>query len=408
MLKRVRTRIGFTVAVALLLGGCESAPGDSSTGGAGHAAGGSAGTAGATVSGTGGVGGGAVVVTGGSTGSGAAGLDTGGAGGETGGSSGNAGSGGGTAGAFGSGGRGSGGSGGSGGAALGTGGTAAGRGGAGGGAGMAGGGVAGAGGSAGLDLRDVVARLTGEKPITGSTRLAHRASETERESTRVYLLQVLGTSGLTAERHMYATGTNVFADLAASAGADGKPYVVFGAHFDSVTAGPGANDNATGVAAVLAVAEHVARLPARAKNFTFVLFDEEEVGLRGSAAFAIRLMGQNRTVHSVRTIDQMGWDNDGDRAIELEMPTAALRTYYQQMATAGAFNIPLEITDTTSTDHASFRSRGFAAIGITEEYRNNDTTPYYHKAGDTYATVNFDYLESTVAYLKYLMADLAK
>ena len=284
-----------------------------------------------------------------------------------------------------------------------------------------GGGIVGAGGAGGqpiggggvggtvvaANLRDIVARLSGESPIDGVNVLRHRASETEREAVRVYLIQILNAAGLIGQRQTYATGTNVFADLPTTTGAD-QPYVIFGAHYDGVSAGPGANDNATGVAAVLAVAEHVARLTQRSKNFTFVLFDEEETGLRGSASFAARLVSQGRTVHSAHTIDQMGWDADGDRAIELEMPDPVLQSYYQQVVKAGGFKIPLEITDTTSTDHDSFRARGFPAIGITEEFRNNDTTPYYHKAGDTYATVNFDYLDSTVGFMKYLMADLAK
>ena len=37
---------------------------------------------------------------------------------------------------------------------------------------------------------------------------------------------------------------------------------------------------------------------------------------------------------------------------------------------------------------------GFPAVGITEEYRHNDTTPYIHRAGDTYETIDFEYLAS--------------
>jgi hypothetical protein len=43
--------------------------------------------------------------------------------------------------------------------------------------------------------------------------------------------------------------------------------------------------------------------------------------------------------------------------------------------------------------HESFRDRGIAAVGLTEEYVGGDTSPHNHRATDTAATVNLDYLE---------------
>ena len=42
---------------------------------------------------------------------------------------------------------------------------------------------------------------------------------------------------------------------------------------------------------------------------------------------------------------------------------------------------------------------GYPAVGITEEYRNKDTTPHIHRPGDTLETVNFDYLASTTTLM---------
>ena len=41
------------------------------------------------------------------------------------------------------------------------------------------------------------------------------------------------------------------------------------------------------------------------------------------------------------------------------------------------------------------RINGRRAGGLTEEYRNGDTTPRIHRPGDTYETVQFDYLASS-------------
>ena len=183
---------------------------------------------------------------------------------------------------------------------------------------------------------------------------------------------------------------------------------MFGAHFDTVAGSPGANDNATGVAAVFSAARYLAALPCRARPVMFVLFDEEEDGLVGSAAFARKLKADGVRVHSVHTIDQMGWDMDGDRRIELELPDQGLRELYLAAASdLGWSNSAMTIvtTNVSSTDHASFRPT-FPAVGITEEYRSGDTTPHYHKPTDTYPTVNLDYLKNTTVLIHHVFAGL--
>jgi Zn-dependent M28 family amino/carboxypeptidase len=212
--------------------------------------------------------------------------------------------------------------------------------------------------------------------------------------------------GLTPAEHAYGSGTNVYATLPATMG---MQTVVFGAHFDSVAVSPGANDNATGVAAVFAVARYATKLTCRSKSLIFVLFDEEEVGLVGSKQFAAKLKNDGTMVHSVHTIDQMGWDMDGDRAIELELPDTGLRELYQAAVTKLGVSVPLTPTMTSSTDHSSFRPT-FLAVGLTEEYasRPSDTTPYYHKAGDVFDTVNFAYLLSTTTVVNQVVADLTR
>ena len=63
-----------------------------------------------------------------------------------------------------------------------------------------------------------------------------------------------------------------------------------------------------------------------------MLFDEEERGLRGSRAFAQMLADQKHPVFAVHTIDQMGWDSNHNRAIELELPYDGVLDVYQAAA----------------------------------------------------------------------------
>lgn len=67
-----------------------------------------------------------------------------------------------------------------------------------------------------------------------------------------------------------------------------RPLVIVGAHYDAVTAGQGADDNASGVGVMLEVAQRLRHFKIR-YDVVFVAFGAEEVGLRGSTHFASRL-----------------------------------------------------------------------------------------------------------------------
>jgi Zn-dependent M28 family amino/carboxypeptidase len=249
----------------------------------------------------------------------------------------------------------------------------------------------------------IVAVLSGRDEIEAGRRLADRSTSDNRRLVRGYLAQLFTAAGLSPVRHAYqADGENIYAVLPATLAT--SEIIILGAHFDSVRRSPGANDNATGVALVQAVGEAMAQLRCRSRALSLVYFDQEENGLVGSRAFAVKMQGEESEVHSVHTIDQMGWDRDGDRAIELELPPAQLFALYERHAEQ--MGITVHSTRTPSSDHSSFRDLGFDALGITEEYVNGDTTPHYHRSTDTFDTVNFDYLRSTTELMKAVFTEL--
>jgi Zn-dependent M28 family amino/carboxypeptidase len=227
-----------------------------------------------------------------------------------------------------------------------------------------------------------------------------RATVAQRNSARGYLQGQVGALGLALSNHAYGTGTNVIGSLPATAPSD--RWLVLGAHFDTVIDSPGANDNATGVAVVLAVARAMSAQPCRDANVAFVFFDQEEIGLVGSAAYAASLRAAGTDVIAAHTIDQAGWDADDDLRFELERPGTGLLAKYQAAALAvGADVVP---TNVGSTDHQSFRNEGFAAVGLTEEYVSGDTTPHYHQPSDTAATVDAAYHRVAARMMIYLFA----
>jgi Zn-dependent M28 family amino/carboxypeptidase len=216
---------------------------------------------------------------------------------------------------------------------------------------------------------------------------APRYLVTQRQTARTYLHGQLTHMGWTPQLHTYQTGANLYATIPSTTGA--TKQIIVGAHYDTVNNSPGANDNATGSAAVLAIARYLKDMNCRDFAVTVVFFDEEETGLIGARAFANTLTAAN--VQAVHTIDQIGWDNDNDQRFELELPTAALEAEYR--AAAMTLGVPVTKTSTQGTDHQAFREKGMPAIGLTEEYIGNDTSPHRHLGTDTAATVKQSYLQ---------------
>ncbi len=268
--------------------------------------------------------------------------------------------------------------------------------------------------------QEIIAKLTGKKPIKDSLFLKQRATVDERKVTVDYLSDCLKKLGLVVDNHHYKTtngnpfidllflplrGINVSATLPATT--DSNTYIVFGGHYDSERGSPGAIDNATGIALSLAIAYKLSQLKERPYHFIVVFFDQEEDDEIGSKAYAKLLKRSTKKVHSVHTLDMVGWDENGNNGLELELPPPALETVYRKVAEI--HNIPVYSTKVSSSDHKSFIDQGFDALGISEEYVKGDTTPYYHSPEDTYNTVNFKFLATSTHFIfqvfKTLMYD---
>lgn len=99
------------------------------------------------------------------------------------------------------------------------------------------------------------------------------------DSTAAYIEKTFSTSGLATERQTFHWRHKDFHNIIGkvSGSANSKSVVVIGAHYDTTDDGPGANDNASGVAALLFLAEW---LSSRSDHFNhtplFVAFTNEE------------------------------------------------------------------------------------------------------------------------------------
>jgi len=166
-------------------------------------------------------------------------------------------------------------------------------------------------------------------------------------------------------------------------GQTGRRLVV-GAHLDSVEGSPGANDNASGVAAILEAAR-VLRAERTPAGLEFVAFDAEELGLYGSQAYV--RSERIRGVVGMVNLDMVGVGerflvgNTGpdDRLVEITLEAAR------------RVGVRLERGRLGSSDHVPFEQAAKPAAFL---HRPED--PRYHSPQDTPEWVRPEFLEQAV------------
>ena len=245
-----------------------------------------------------------------------------------------------------------------------------------------------------------------------------RSAADERAAAADVLVAELERRGLSAERRPYRapnihplidfilppfSGVNLTATIPASR-AD-APVIVLGAHYDSEAGSPGADDNASGIAAILSIAEAIAAETHRDYTLLLAFFDQEEEGKIGSAALARQLLGANVDIHSMHSLDMAGWDSDGDRAIEIDAPDSL---YARYESAARAMDIPIARATYDSSDHVSFRERGIDAVCMGEAFRRGDSSPHRHRPTDTADTLNHAYLARNTRLMQRVLLELIR
>jgi aminopeptidase YwaD len=189
------------------------------------------------------------------------------------------------------------------------------------------------------------------------------------------------------------TGLNVIGTKSGS-----EHTVVIGAHYDSVSAGPGANDNGSGTATLLELARVVA---GRQYPFTvrFVAFDAEELGLLGSRYYVSQLGRAERGgILAMINLDMVGV---GDRLSFGGDPDLVERGV-RQAGEAGVAASRLRGGGAMGSDHSSFLAVGIPSLFV---YRSDD--PHYHTAEDRSEYVSAAHLGVAGRVVLGLLDDLA-
>ena len=153
------------------------------------------------------------------------------------------------------------------------------------------------------------------------------------------------------------TSQNVIASMPG-----GACRVVAGGHYDTVPEVDGANDNASGTALTLALADVWSAHPA-AQDLCFIGFGAEELGLHGSAAFVRQLRNSDRLseVTAMLNLDAIGDGRAPYRIIssfQLQEISASVPAELQ--INAGLGSLPMQI----GSDHASFAQMGIPVVFV--------------------------------------------
>lgn len=173
-----------------------------------------------------------------------------------------------------------------------------------------------------------------------------------------------------------------------SSAAKNAKIIIVGAHYDSTSeiahrSAPGAEDNASGTAALVEIAKSLAN-EALNTHVWFIGFGAEEQGLFGSKAYVESLLDQQikGQIAAVFTMDMIGFSDDDqfDILIETSESNQPLIEELHQRAEAYT-SIDLSSTyDYWGSDHVPFIDRGFPAVLVIE----NDymSYPHYHRSTD--------------------------
>lgn len=251
--------------------------------------------------------------------------------------------------------------------------------------------------------------LQGEKDSIRSRYFSHP----DHAKARAYLKQKLEGYGYNLSMQKYSeSGQNI---VATKTGTDyPDEYIILGAHYDSKPIGdisPGANDNASGVAALLEIARVVQNIDFP-YSVSFVFFDEEEIGLLGSQAYAQSFGAFNERLLAYINLDMLAWDTGSD------LTEVHVRDIANSMSVAEKvfqcnewYEIGLQLQriepGTMLSDHASFWRNQHTAIAINEVYSGADSYPYIHTVADTLGHFNLPYYLRNVQLAASLLGELA-
>jgi Peptidase family M28/PA domain/PDZ domain len=207
------------------------------------------------------------------------------------------------------------------------------------------------------------------------------------------------------------TGRNVAAYLPATdAPGDNaeKPWVMLGAHYDHLGRGAngnslaskeeigrvhfGADDNASGAAAVLAIGEELSRQP-RHRNVMLTLWSGEEIGLIGSSAFMAAPPIPTDRIEAYLNFDMVGRMQDNKLTVQALGTSSVWAKIIEQANVSAGFDLQLQQDPYQPTDVASFNLASVPCLSFF-----TGTHADYHRPTDTADKIDYADLDRVVRF----------
>ncbi|MGC5022523.1 M28 family peptidase [Micromonospora sp. DT47] len=273
-----------------------------------------------------------------------------------------------------------------------------------------------------ISVTNVQAHLTQLNTIAtnnGGTRRAGSAGYTASVS---YLRTKLQAAGYTVTEQYCSNCTYPSNNLIAEwPNGPADQVVMFGAHLDSVSAGPGINDNGSGSATLLENALVLAQQnPTMTKRVRFAWWTDEEQGLNGSEFYVNSLSATQKSyIKSYHNFDMVGSPNGGYFINRITSTTAApLKAYWDSLSLQPEENVEGQgRSDDYSFQQGGIPTSGYAA-GASARKTSTQAAKWggtagaaydgcYHRSCDTTSNINATVLNRSADGVAYAIWQLA-
>ena len=184
--------------------------------------------------------------------------------------------------------------------------------------------------------------------------------------------------------------------------------IVIGAHYDHLGVKKdqvynGADDNASGSAAVIEIARALAADPPR-RSVVIAAFDAEELGLYGSKHLAERMDTLGFSVKLMMSVDMVGWLRAG-KALKLE-GVATIKDG-RKILSDQAGTLVLDLKNFERSVFTATDTQGFATMGVPTLAVTTGLKSPYHKPGDDAELIDYEGLDQVTDYLTDLSEEVA-
>lgn len=206
------------------------------------------------------------------------------------------------------------------------------------------------------------------------------------------------------------TGSNIVATLPGK-NISSDHVIIFNAHYDTSRISPGADDDASGVASVLAAAYALSQYQFE-HTLQFIAFSGEEEGLLGSKAYARRAYENHDNILAAFNADMIGFTQTAAGGKTFRIYASEDASWIIDTAMNINNNHGFGYTFNTGTisgrggggsDYYSFLQYGFDALAFFE----GEWNPYMHTANDIIANLNVSYLTKNTCLITGILATLA-